>query len=400
MLLCVTLYLGGIIFILFILLNINCDPPLYFYKYFRKSPEVLKGKVAWITGAGSGIGKQLALSLAKVGTKLVLHSLQGEDLESVRALCLEAAQGRLSEEDFLIIYGDVAGFGIQEIWVEKVLRHFKKVDILINNAGLSAFQTVFESSSNMVRRLFDANFFGSIWLTKALLPHFRQRKTGHIVVLSSVLAFFSTPNSSAYCASKQAIRGFYDSLRVEEAKHGIKVTILFPGGVKTNIIRNFLKKDGVTINMVRKNLFSQDMLVCAALCLSGIALILFLLLKIDCDPLLYFCKYFGKSPDESANLSFHNHLEALRGKVVWITGAGSGIGRQLAFALAKVGAKLVLHSLQGEDLDSVRTVCLENAQGRLSDEDILLIHGDVAHFDMHEKWVEQVLLHFGKVRHY
>ncbi|CAG0894316.1 unnamed protein product, partial [Darwinula stevensoni] len=109
------------------------------------------------------------------------------------------------------------------------------VDILVNNAGLSASQTVFESTWEIVRRLFEVNFFGNIGLAKALLPHFRQRKAGHIVVPSSVLAIVSTPTSSAYCASKQAIWGYYDSLRVEEDRHGMKVTILFPGGVKTNI---------------------------------------------------------------------------------------------------------------------------------------------------------------------
>ncbi|CAG0892242.1 unnamed protein product [Darwinula stevensoni] len=306
----------------------------------------LRGKVVWITGAGSGIGRQLAVSLAQIGSKLVLHSLQGEDLDYVKALCLENAQGRLSEEDILILYGDIAEMESHEKWVRHVLQHFKTVDILINNAGMNIFQKAYETPLDLTRRLFDVNFFGmnifqkayetpldltrrlfdvnffgNVGLAMALLPHFRQRKAGHIVVTSSVLSFFSGPNASSYCASKRAVQ--VNELSLERLLDAL----------------------------------SSDMMV----------------------PRLYAV------------------LQRLRGKVVWITGAGSGIGRQLAVSLAQIGSKLVLHSLQGEDLDSVKALCLENARGRLSEEDILILYGDVAKVELHEEWVRHVLQHFEKV---
>ncbi|CAG0892244.1 unnamed protein product [Darwinula stevensoni] len=243
----------------------------------------LNGKVVWITGAGSGIGRQLAVSMAKVGAKLVLHSLQGEDLDSVKALCLENAQGRLSEEDILILYGDIAEIQSHEKWVRHVLQHFKTVDILINNAGMNIFQKAYETPLDLTRRLFDVNLFGmnifqkayetpldltrrlfdvnlfgNVGLAMALLPHFRQRKAGHIVVTSSVLSFFSAPKVSAYCASKGAVQGFYDTLLMEEAGNGIKITTLQPGFVDTSIYANSINMKGECIDMSKFKAVNMD----------------------------------------------------------------------------------------------------------------------------------------------
>ncbi|CAG0885160.1 unnamed protein product [Darwinula stevensoni] len=256
MFVCALLLLGGFL-VLLVLLKIECDPALYFYKYFGKKPETLRGKVVWITGAGSGIGRQLAVSLAQVGARLVLHSLPGEDLDAVKGRCLRIARGCLKDEDVLVLYGDVADIEMHEKWVDQVLKHFSKVDILINNAGIGAFQSVLESPWSAIRRLFEVNLFGNVGLARALLPHFRQRKAGHIVVPSSVLAFLPIPNASAYGASKRAIQGFYDTLRAEEVGHGVKVTVLFPGYVKTNIFANSATAEGTGVDMGQLRMFEM-----------------------------------------------------------------------------------------------------------------------------------------------
>ncbi|CAG0892240.1 unnamed protein product [Darwinula stevensoni] len=271
MFLWIALFLFGIVLLQLIFLKIDCDPSLYFYKYFGKSPEALRGKVVWITGAGSGIGRELAVSLAKVGAKLVLHSLKASNLDSVKELCLQNAKGSLKDEDILLIYGDVANCEMHEKWVESVLHHFEKVDILINNAGVSSLQTVFESTRDAIKRLFDVNFLGNIMLAKALLPHFRQRKAGHIVASSSVLAIFSTPKSSAYSASKRAIQGYYETLRVEEARNGTKITLLFPGLVKIKPSTRGISEDRAPIDRSYLNAFEMDVEVCADWVLIAIA---------------------------------------------------------------------------------------------------------------------------------
>ncbi|CAG0903272.1 unnamed protein product, partial [Darwinula stevensoni] len=145
------------------------------------------------------------------------------------------------------------------------------VDILINNAGVSSLQTVFESTRDAIKRLFDVNFLGNIMLAKALLPHFRQRKAGHIVASSSVLAIFSTPKSSAYSASKRAVQGYYETLRVEEARNGTKITLLFPGLVKIKPSTRSISEDRAHIDRSYLNAFEMDVEVFADWVLIAIA---------------------------------------------------------------------------------------------------------------------------------
>src|SRR5690606_26976232 len=131
---------------------------------------------------------------------------------------------------------------------KQVYDRFGRVDILVNNAGLSHWTKVKDLSLEVVHKIFNVNFFGGVALTKAVLPAMLENKQGHIVVISSVLGKMVVQKQAAYNASKHALQGFYDTLRLEVAAEGIKVLLVCPGFVRTNVAKNSLTTDGEAIN--------------------------------------------------------------------------------------------------------------------------------------------------------
>jgi short-subunit dehydrogenase len=197
----------------------------------------ISGKVAWITGASSGIGEALALELAAKGALLVLSARREEVLQKVRSACTRA-------EEHLVLPLDMLRPAMYEAAVQKVLDCFGRVDILVHCAGLSQRGTAIETQLSVDRQIMELNYFGPVALTKQVLPSMLQRKTGHIVVISSLLGKFGAPERSAYCASKHALHGFFDALRAETHHEGITVTMICPGFVHTNASINALNPDG------------------------------------------------------------------------------------------------------------------------------------------------------------
>ena len=130
---------------------------------------------------------------------------------------------------------------------QRALQECGPIDILINNGGISQRSVVVETRLEVDRRIMEVNFFGAVTLTKLVLPSMLSRKSGHIVVNSSVIGKFGTPFRSAYAASKHALHGFFESLRAELWGEGIRVTMICPGFVRTNISVNALKGDGSTL---------------------------------------------------------------------------------------------------------------------------------------------------------
>jgi short-subunit dehydrogenase len=128
--------------------------------------------------------------------------------------------------------------------VRTVLERFGRVDILVHCAGISQRARAADTELSVDRRIMELNYFGPVALTKQVLPSMIERGSGHIVAISSLLGKFGAPKRSAYCASKHALHGFFDSLRAEEFAHGIAVTIICPGFVQTNASLNALKGDG------------------------------------------------------------------------------------------------------------------------------------------------------------
>lgn len=194
----------------------------------------LNGKVAVVSGAGSGIGRALALGLAKENADLALGDLNLKGLRETQALLATAGYRRQ-----LRIYSlDVSGREQVDEFARQVIADFGTADLLINNAGVSSSGGVRELTFETLEWTLNINLWGVIHMTKAFLPILAQRPEAGIVNISSVYGLMGIPGQAAYCASKFGVRGFTEALRQEYYQSNLAVTVVFPGGVKTNIARN------------------------------------------------------------------------------------------------------------------------------------------------------------------
>lgn len=203
-------------------------------------------KVVWITGASSGIGEYLSYALAAEGARLILSSRNLRELERVKATCHPDAE-------VLLAPLDVADLDAIPELTQEVTKKMGPIDILINNAGVSHRDLALNTQLSVDRKIMDVNYFGTIALTKAVAPSMQARKSGQIVVISSVLGKIGAPYRSAYAASKHALHGFFDSLRAELYPDGISVTLICPGYVHTNVTANALKGDGSANEVVAES---------------------------------------------------------------------------------------------------------------------------------------------------
>jgi len=201
--------------------------------YFRATMK----QVAWITGASSGIGEEICRQLAKKGLRLILSSRSEEKL-------LDLKNSLPNPDDHLIIPLDLERSNGFPALVEQVMAEMKRIDFLYNCGGLSQRAEASETSLKVDRRIMEINYFGTVALTKAVLPVMQAQKSGHIIAISSIAGKFGFYLRSAYSASKHAIQGFFESLLLEEAKNNICVTIAFPGKINTPISLSALGKDG------------------------------------------------------------------------------------------------------------------------------------------------------------
>jgi butyryl-CoA dehydrogenase len=196
--------------------------------------ETFTGRVAAITGAGSGIGRALARELARRGAHLALSDVDEAGLAETVSLCEGSAVKVTSERV------DVADRAAVFAWADKVADEHGKVNLAVNNAGVALAATIDDGSIEDIEWLMGINYWGVVYGTKAFLPHLKAAGEGHIVNLSSVFGLISVPSQSAYNSAKFAVRGFTDTLRMEleVAGVGVSCTTVHPGGIKTNIARN------------------------------------------------------------------------------------------------------------------------------------------------------------------
>ena len=195
----------------------------------------LENKVVWITGASSGIGEALALAFSNEGAKVVLSARNENELQRVANNC---------KAETLILTLDLEDQNEFKLKAEKVNSYFGAIDFLINNGGISQRSNAIETSIEVDRRIMEVNYFGAVALTKAVLPYMQKQKNGHFISISSLSGKFGFFLRSAYSASKFALVGFYESLRLEEQKNNIKVSIVFPGFILTKISQNALSGSG------------------------------------------------------------------------------------------------------------------------------------------------------------
>ncbi len=201
-----------------------------------------KNKVIWITGASSGIGEALAMVAAKQGAKLILSARRADELNRVKA-----ATG-LPDEQVLVLPLDVADVTAIAAATEKATAHFGQIDVLVNNAGLSHWSKIKDTSFEVIQQIMSVNFFGGVALAKAVLPGMLRHKSGSIIVVSSILGKMITPKQGAYNASKHALMGFYETLQAELKGEGVNVLLVCPGFVRTNVAKNSLDRNGKPIN--------------------------------------------------------------------------------------------------------------------------------------------------------
>ena len=194
-----------------------------------------KGKTVWITGASSGIGKALAVKLGSLGANLVLSSRKEGQLMEVAQLC---------KTEVLVLPLDLEKSSNFPEKVIKVVSKFKSIDLLINNGGISQRSEASQTSIEVDRKLMEINYFGTIGLTKSVLSIMQKQQKGHIVTVSSLSGKFGFFLRSAYAASKFAQLGFFESLRLEEEKNNIDISMVFPGFVNTDISKNALSGTG------------------------------------------------------------------------------------------------------------------------------------------------------------
>jgi short-subunit dehydrogenase len=193
----------------------------------------LRDKVVVVTGAGSGIGRALSLALSKEKAVLALADIDPDGLQATQRE-IGASTGRESR----IYRVDVAKREQIAEFADKVIRDFGKVDLVINNAGVSSSGRVQDLAYDTLEWTININLWGVIHGTKAFLPHLMERPEAGIVNVSSVYGLLGIPGQAAYCTSKFAVRGFTESLRQELSNTNIFVTLVFPGGVRTNIAQN------------------------------------------------------------------------------------------------------------------------------------------------------------------
>lgn len=197
----------------------------------------------WITGASSGIGEGLAYVLAQRGARLILSARRRERLETVRSACMQA-------DHHLVVPLDLADPASLTAAADQVLSSGMIPDIVIHNGGISQRALVTETELDVDRQLMDVNYFGPITLTKALLPKMLERGSGHFVVISSMAGKFGVPKRSAYAAAKHALHGFFDTVRAELYNAGIRVTVVCPGYIHTDLSLHALVGDGSKHNIM------------------------------------------------------------------------------------------------------------------------------------------------------
>lgn len=195
-------------------------------------------KVVVITGASSGIGKALALQLAQQNAKLILTARRKDVLEAVQKDCLKYTQ------HCHIIPFDLSKTDQIQGLADAAIAIYGYVDVLINNAGVSQRSLTIDTDIRVDRSIMELDYFAVITLTKALLPQFVKRRSGHIIVISSVSGLMGFPMRSAYAAAKHALHGFFETLQTEKPAEGLHITIACPGRINTPISMSALTGDG------------------------------------------------------------------------------------------------------------------------------------------------------------
>ena len=197
----------------------------------------MQNKVVIVTGASSGIGKALVYEFARQGAKIVMAARNLNELNQIK----EDLKYKRTES--IAIQTDVTDETACKALVEGAIQYFGKIDILVNNAGISMRAIFDDVDLSVIRKLMDVNFWGTVYCTKYALPYLLASK-GSVVGIISIAGFIGVPGRTGYAASKFAVRGFLNTLRIENLKKGLHVLVAAPGFTASNIRKTALVADG------------------------------------------------------------------------------------------------------------------------------------------------------------
>jgi short-subunit dehydrogenase len=225
----------------------------------------LQNKIIWITGASSGIGESLAYACLKEGAKIIISARRENELKRV------AQNTKDNLNNIFILPLDLEFTDAIHEKVNLVIEKFGRIDILINNSGIGHRTQAVKTSTNIDRKVMEINFFGTINLTKAVARIMQKQQSGKLVVVTSIMGKYGLPLYATYAASKHALYGYFESLRQELFKDNVKILIVSPGFINTDVSTKLLKEDGTAYGIKsdsqNKGMSSKD---CAARIINAI----------------------------------------------------------------------------------------------------------------------------------
>ncbi|XP_036134331.1 dehydrogenase/reductase SDR family member 7B isoform X1 [Molossus molossus] len=235
-------------------LLLGCVGLFSFFKLRQRErmKAYVQDAVVVITGATSGLGRECAKVFYAAGAKLVLCGRNREALEELTKELAASQATKVQTHTPHTVTFDLADTGTVVAAAAEILQRFGRVDVLINNAGVSYRGAILDTALDVDQRVMQTNYFGPVALTKALLPSMTARRRGHVVAISSVQGKISVPFRSAYAASKHATQAFFDCLRAEMEQYAVKVTVISPGYIHTNLSINAVTADGSRYGVMDK----------------------------------------------------------------------------------------------------------------------------------------------------
>jgi len=213
----------------------------------------LVGKVVLVTGASSGIGRELAIQMVRQGMKVILAARSTEKLVELRNNLINSDKKGMTVYDPQVLTLDLEDLDNIKAKAEEALEIFGTIDILVNNGGMSVRGGTLETQLSVHQRLMNVNYFGSLELTRHIAPHMVAAGAGLIVLVSSVQGRLATPYRTAYAASKHALQAWADSMRAELSGDGVGVLVVSPGYVSTELSKNALTASGDSYGQLDKN---------------------------------------------------------------------------------------------------------------------------------------------------
>ncbi|RLU19419.1 hypothetical protein DMN91_007976 [Ooceraea biroi] len=246
----------SVVWWLFKVFGLPITIPWLVYHFFnimkeKRKKAALHGKVVMITGASSGLGEALAHVFYDLGCRIILVARRKEELERVKNVLMNTYQ-TVPTYPPIILPLDLANVNDLKDEVSKAVMVHGRIDILINNAGISHRGEVVNTNIDVDIRVMMTNYFSSIALSKIVLPFMIKQQSGHIVGISSVQGRIALPYRSAYGASKHALQAWYDTARAELADSNVKFTVVNPGYIKTSLSLNALMADGQAYGLMDK----------------------------------------------------------------------------------------------------------------------------------------------------